>query len=68
MKPFDGNCKNLQKLSRAFLCFSTISEIFKFQICDLQEVGQGHGVQYFTMMAFDGKYQNQLEPFHAFLR
>ena len=45
----------------------TISEILTFKIDDLQKVGHDHGVV-FTMLLFDGKYQNLQKTSHAILR
>ena len=43
----------------------TVSEILTFKKNYLQKVGQDHGVQFYEVSPFDGKYQNlQLSSTH----
>ena len=44
--PFDGKCQNIQKTLHIFALAFVISEILALQMIDLENFGQGHGVQY----------------------
>ena len=49
----------LKVISHSFALALTLSEIFTFQIVDLQKAGQRHRVHtIIAMIPFGGKYQN----------
>ena len=61
-----ANVKIYKSRPLHFMPAITVSEIITFLICYLQNVNQGHGVQFFTMRPFDWKNEVYNGTFYIF--
>ena len=59
LNPFGDEYNRIKSDITHFTLASTVSEMLRFEIFNLENLGQGHGVQYlqWRWRWFDGEYQ-----------